>query len=894
VLAAGDLDGDGKADLAVSAPGDDLTFADSGAVYLYTFAADGPHLLRAPVTGLGRGSFGAALAIADVDGDGHNDLLVGSPGADLAPGTGYTARGVIDVFVAVPGRPLPDLGTLRLSGFDLAVDGATRRFSNVRAGRGLVASDLNGDGHLDVAFLATVNNTLLGGTAVASPVTAIQVHLGRGGAKTFADEPDLYVLPANSADADEGNWKLGVVPAASGQQALLLAVADRLDAPNLTASGGTAGGVNAGGALLFDLLAATPSSTGAKPKQVGRTDARARLWGDQGSIQAGRSFALADVDADGATELLLGAPYATAPGPPTVPNAGRLLVYKLAGLAAGAQVNKPDAARPGTGRTDTLGTAVTVWNGRVVAFNSRATTALGDFTGRLDAFSAGADPLQWAVTSAAIPAKPGGQGFGASIEVGALDGQLRALVGVASISGPGLDGSGSETNAGQALLYSLAQPATPRVVLEGASTPYVRDGGWRALGGRPVASDVTLTDFDGDGRPDLVVMAPAFTTPTLLADGGVSSSDYAVAHPECLKSSAQTPGAALVYFGRADGTWREAVRAWAPTSIAGCVVPDGGAASSCLRANLGRGGAVGGFDFDGDGKQDLAVTRTNGLEVLPGIAPDDLTLGKPTMACGVLFSLPALPWPTSAPASLGDLDGDGCDDVAVRYSDGANRQGVVIAFGFDRGGTRCLGHAAAAWVRVSGDPETGVPTMRLGVSTARAGKVLGDGKDYLAVTADLYPWLGQTQPAVLLVQVAQVLGKRPGAGEQLVSILGDGLTPVPLLPSALTPGFGKVLFGNLDLTGDGVVDLVVAAPGANVNGDSSGAVFVFAGGTLAPGPNQPALLVVGDASERGAFGQDLSVTRANGTTPAALGIGAPSSYRTGTANGTAFVLPLDF
>jgi hypothetical protein len=29
-----------------------------------------------------------------------------------------------------------------------------------------------------------------------------------------------------------------------------------------------------------------------------------------------------------------------------------------------------------------------------------------------------------------------------------------------------------------------------------------------------------LTDFNGDGRADLVVMAPAFSTPTLLADGG--------------------------------------------------------------------------------------------------------------------------------------------------------------------------------------------------------------------------------------------------------------------------------------------------------------------------------------------------------------------------------------
>lgn len=891
VLATGDLDGDGKADLAISAPGDDVTVADSGAVYLYTFGADGPHLLRA-LTGLGRGNFGASIAIGDVDGDGDNDLVVGSPGADLAPGTGYTSRGVVDVFLLQPGQPIADLGSLRFSGADLAADGTLRKFSNTRAGRGLLATDLNGDGKLDLAFLSTVNNTLLGGMPVAKAVTAVQIHLGREGSKRFGDEPDVYVLPSNPADGDEGQWSLRLLPAAGGKPALLVTVADGLDSPNLSAQDGGVGGVNTGGALLFDLSAAVAHTDGGVPQQVGRTDALARVWGDQPFTNAGRGSAIADIDGDGESELVLGAPYATPLGAPSV--AGKLLVYHPRAIAPHGQVNRPDSFRAGSGRTDTLGIAVASWNGRVVAYNGRATTTLGDFTGRLDLFSSGSVPSSWTTTSAAIPSKPASQSLGANLDVGVLTGQLTALVASPTISGPGLDLTGNEVGAGQALIWKVSSPSQPRVLVEGANTPYTRDGGWPAFGGRPVGSDVALTDFDGDGRLDAVVAAPAFTVPALQADGGLASNDYAALHPECLRTAAQGTGAMLVSFGLPDGTWRDGARVWATSTITGCTIPDGGSASACTRSSLGRQGVVGRFDFDGDGKQDLAVTRANGLEVLAGRARDDATLGKLTMSCGVLFSLPALPWATSVPSALGDLDGDGCDEVAVRYSDGGNRQGVVIAFGFDASQGRCGGHSKAAWVRISGDTETGVATMRLGVSTGRAGKVMADGKDYVAITADLYPWQGQTQPAILLIDSAQLVAKRPTQDEQLVSILGDGLTPIPIVNTELTPGFGKVVVGNVDLTGDGRPDLVVSAPGANVNGDGTGAVFVFAGGTVVRGPNLASILIVGDARERSAFGQDLSVTPSTGSTPAAIGIGAPLSYRTGTANGTAFVLPFDF
>jgi hypothetical protein len=353
--------------------------------------------------------------------------------------------------------------------------------------------------------------------------------------------------------------------------------------------------------------------------------------------------------------------------------------------------------------------------------------------------------------------------------------------------------------------------------------------------------------------------------------------------------SGQNNGGALIQLAQPDGSFKPAFRVFAVSDIPGCM-PAGDA--KCKRKELAKSGLAGGFDFDGDGKQDLLLTRANGIEIFLGRDPDDASLAKPSMACDPAFSLPALAQAVSAPASLGDVDGDGCDDVAVRYSDNA-RSGVLVAFGFAASGGRCAGHASAAWLRISGDAEKGLNNLQLGVASTRAGKLLDDGRDFVAISAAMFPLEGVSQPSVLLFDVKQIAAKRPATGEAVAGALNDALVPIALAYRERAPGFGRALAGNADLDGDGVVDLIVSAPGASINGDGTGAVFAFRGAKNLAGRLEPWLTVVGDGSERATVGADLAVAAATSGTPATLAIGAPLSYRTGTANGTAWLLPIE-
>ncbi len=875
-LAVGDINHDGFPDLAVGAPNEDVTVADSGGVHLFRFDQQGPVLLRRAMTGNGNGRFGSALALEDVDGDGDHDLVVGSPLGDLA--SLGNRRGVIDVFLLQPGSAILDYAQLRLSGWDLEPDGTAVSRAQTRSAASLAVADFNGDGRMDLASLGTITHRLVDGQALAAAQPGIQIFFGRTQDRPWEAAPDLFVGLRDPADSFEGTYRLGFIPGDLGRPPLLAVAVDRADAPDLTASGGRSAAGDAGGIFLFDLTAQQPRGTpAAKPVQLGRAEAFARFYGNNAGIAAGRSFTVANVDGVAGPELVLGAPYATAgTGASSIRLAGRALAFPLTALEAGTAMNVPPLAIEGAD-TSCFGTALATSSSGLLSFSARASTAQGAFTGRLEVLTRSPAAFDaWPRVGLPIPARAAEENYGLQLAgLRNASGVATALISSPGFAGPGVNNDGNDLNAGRAWVLPLPTGAAG-VAAEGASAPLIRAG-------REVGADVSSTDFDGDGRLDLVIGAPNLVIPSTGSRAADITPFYALERAECVTSSTGATGGVQVHLGQADGTFKSAYRLWAPRTIAGCT-------TNCTRSGIGR-EVAGGFDFNGDGRGDVAATRSNGIELFLGRAPDDAQLNKLTMSCDPLFT-GTYPLATSGVTAIGDLNADGCDEVAFRMGDTGTRSSVVIAFGYDPGGARCGGRTVPSLVQLA-DRDAGVQFLGLGLAVARVGRFLDDGKDYLAISATSYPVGGVDQDVVLLYDVAQIAARRPASGTTVVGGIVD-LTPVPFVPQKRVRTFGRALAAAVNFPGEAHPVLVVGAPGDTVEGSeqATGAVYVFRGGRPVSAMEE-ILHVVGDAREVGDFGLALELVPAGTERPQLL-IGAPRSNRTGARNGTAFALPLGF
>ncbi len=335
----------------------------------------------------------------------------------------------------------------------------------------------------------------------------------------------------------------------------------------------------------------------------------------EAAARFGSALATADVDADGLGDAAIGAPFADA----------------AAGGDAGLAFRAPGGAGPRAlaiegSPAETLGAAVAVvgdvdGDGFLdVAFGAPQYSGLEDDGGRVVLFFGGPSGLERpaVLTHESAP----GADFGAAVAGGDLDGDGFADVVVGE---PGRTPAASTPESGRVLVFRggpAGLATTPRILAPSTPQASLRFG---------QAVEV-LDDLDGDGIADLAVGAPGWD-----AAGAVDQRD----------------GRVYVYSGSPAG-----VDTVLPQELANPFLGAGAAASERFGAALASG------DLDGDGRTDLAIGA-------PGASPDGAALVY--LSIGLRFDDVPSRFLDQASAGaelgaaigIGDLDGDGRDDLCV-------------------------------------------------------------------------------------------------------------------------------------------------------------------------------------------------------------------------------------
>jgi len=276
VCTAGDVDGDGYADLLVGAPlYDSVGSSDHGRVYLYYGGPTGVNF-NSPVnleTQAEYGLFGSSVSTAgDVNGDGYSDVIIGAPQQDLVGdlvGYAFVYHGSI-------------IGINSTPAWYVIGDEAYARLGNSVA----TAGDVNGDGYADI---------LVG----QSRYDGVGTERGRA----FLWMGSASGLGPISNEVSSADWVTTIETESSGLGHAL----------------GTAGDVNGDG--FSDVIIGAPYYSGANEQEglvqvfYGGPDnlSSSAGWsylGDYASIDLGASVASAgDINGDGYADIIAGAPY---------------------------------------------------------------------------------------------------------------------------------------------------------------------------------------------------------------------------------------------------------------------------------------------------------------------------------------------------------------------------------------------------------------------------------------------------------------------------------------------------------------------------------------------------------------------------------------------------------
>jgi Bacterial Ig-like domain (group 3)/FG-GAP-like repeat len=369
---------------------------------------------------------------------------------------------------------------------------------------------------------------------------------------------------------------------------------------------------------------------------------------------------------------------------------------------------------------------------------------------------------------------------------------LTATVTGVSDSPPTLSGTVSfeDTSNGNVVLgtASLGPPGPAVETFVQATTPPMPTGNQPAAG--------ASADFDGDGIPDLAIMASASNAVFILKGNGDGTfrqlGSYPVGTLPCVSPTASSNCSMAVGDFNHDGAVDLAVTSAGDNTVTillghtSAVAPFG---DGTFTQAPGSPFLVGSFpvavrtgDFNDDGTLDLAVANANDntVSILLGNGDGTFTAVVPAVPTGGKFPLFL---------AVADFNQDGFDDIAVS-NNGQNANTVSVLLGVGDG----------TFVQAPGSP---IPGFTYDPAQIVAADFNGDGYPDLAV-ADFYPFnanlpqLDQTSDVVIL------LGNPNGSG-----------TFTPAQGSPITVGLYAFAMVGADFNQDGHTDLAVDNYGTN-------------------------------------------------------------------------------
>lgn len=851
-VAIADLDGDGASDLVVGVDKTDQGGTNVGTVRIYpgtpgAFFSDTPSRTLGGENEFGR--FGSGLAVCDFDADGWLDLAVGAvEDSDLAAAEPADEQGAVHVFKGGTDG-FGDRADFVLYGEAPDGVGGFAAQAGMQLGGALVAGDLDGDGLCDLAAGAPEGSYAGVGGAGDGVVLVYRGTTEDG--LTLTREPAAVLIPTSTTDGLGRRIAIGDV---DGDTLADLAVSEWKS---------DRGSVDGGGVWLFrgiDFDALYPDVI------VDTSDAAWWVFSRIAGDSLGSAVDLADLDGDGLDELIAGAYLAglgeegavyawagadLADAPPGTDASAEVPWRTLEGTSAGGRFGQAVA---GVGDADGDGAADLL---TLAGYDSTWGVEAGAawFTG-----AAGATLLDW-------PGAASGHEVGRGLLLFDVDGDGA----VDLLSGaPDAPDAAVGANSGVLLAWTGAW--------EGDGTPLLGGHATHSAGDRFGYEIATAGDFDGDGYEDLAVVARKDGQPSAWAEGDVPDD-------ACVEDAVSNVGAVLVYRGG-----------------------PGGVSTDPAFVTYGLGdyiyGVEGGFDHDGDGYDDLLVLSwswadTGGFSIVYGRD----AAGGTSILCDTERYLGGEEFDRLgySGAALGDLDGDGCDELAVGATgeefggDYDNQGSVRVLWGWGGGGCpdepevstltfnavgTGLGSAMAGGGDVDGD---GLPDLLVGAAEARVefaevgAAWLVPGWHLLAAARD--PLDAGALPSVALVEVSLLLPR--GGLDVNYGLVGDiagdlfgrsvALVPDPLLPdrAAVVVGAPQGATGGTDLAGGAAIHRWGAAgldpvPWSVVGGESAG-----------PGGGLGATLFGGSID-----GEPV------------LLVGAPQSHEAGTEIGAVYVVRL--